>query len=98
MKTEIKLACGHVQTFDIYGSAVERERRAKWIADHCICKEGEAKERAEKTAAAMAAAEKEGLVQLEGTEKQIAWAVVIRKDILEKLGALERKGHFLLQE
>lgn len=89
MKTDIKLACGHMQTFDIYGSAAERERRAAWIADHCICKECEAKERAEEEAEAEREAAAEGLPALVGTTRQVAWAMTIRKDILDKLEAVQ---------
>lgn len=70
----------------------EADRKAEWHeAQGHICPECEGKHRAEENAKAAQANRELGLPELTGSEKQIAWAETIRKDMLaraEKIGEL----------
>ena len=39
MKYDVKMACGHVQTVDLYGKTKERERRIAYFEDFGMCTE-----------------------------------------------------------
>lgn len=70
-KYSIEHICGHTETVQIYGTNVhsERERKAEWLASR-PCKDCEREQLREENLA--------GCSELEGTEKQIAWANDIR--------------------
>ena len=78
-KYDITCSCGHTE---IYGKAAEREkeiaRREKGICKDCW--------KAAQAESAKETAQVFGLVQLEGSEKQIAWANDIRSKLFEKYG------------
>lgn len=82
MKYEIRFGCGHKGVVDLIGRETERKRKL-WGYEHygkcdaCLAKEKELKAEQEK-----AKAEKLGLPQLDGSEKQIAWAEDIRAKLL----------------
>lgn len=82
-KYEIEHSCGHVETVDIRGTNVhgERERKAAWLAGRpCrACAEAAARERAEE------AAKDEGMAELSGSARQVAWALDIRDGMLALL-------------
>jgi len=97
-KYTIHHACGHTTTQQIYGKVAGRERKIEWwqSVDCPECyRQGRkavlAKEREqERSAAAAWLADHPELPALSGSEKQIAWANVIRASILaeaEKLVA-----------
>ncbi|MEW6016474.1 MAG: hypothetical protein AB1760_00205 [Pseudomonadota bacterium] len=70
--------CGHTETVQLYGPRRERERKLAWLEQHpCLACVREAEARA---AAANAAAQ--GLPDLVGSPKQVAWALRIRQQIL----------------
>src|SRR5690606_15836170 len=78
----IDYACGHTDREQIYGPM----KRRQWIADRKaqgLCPECRKNERAAriKTEQELAAKEAEemGMPKLTGTEKQVAWAIVIRQ-------------------
>lgn len=94
---EIKFACGCTEVKQLYGKIADRERKAKWLAtqDCRDCqRERERKEAAEK-------AKEHGLPALEGTEKQVAWALVIRDahiTELEKEIEIYQRGKITLKQ
>ena len=91
MKYEISYSCGHQEDVRLYGSRKDRESRADWLANgicsKCYKAEQEAKRQAESAAAAVANSEM-GLPKLVGSDKQIAWAESIRKEILSDMPRL----------
>lgn len=70
----------------------EADRKAEWHEAQChICQECESKHRMEENAKAAQGNKEHGLPELSGSEKQVAWAETLRKDILasaEKIGEL----------
>ena len=81
-KYEITYACGHVEDVQIYGKAADREREIAH-RERGICKECW---KAEQAQAAQETAKTFDLAQLEGSEKQIAWANDIRAKLFDKYG------------
>ena len=77
--TKIEYACGHTEQQQMYGKNSERDRRAAAMGrDDCpACRR----------AAADKAATDQGLPQLTGSDKQIAWATDIRARALRLLPA-----------
>lgn len=87
---EITYACGHTGEVEFYG----KERDCEWRAEQeakKICPDCVEEEKKKETAQAKAWAKEKGLPDLEGTEKQIAWAEVIRKRLFEDLEECKKK-------
>jgi hypothetical protein len=88
-KYDVIYNCGHAGRVDLIGKVKERERKIKWMESSGICPEcWEAeKKRQHEAEAQKAAAEADelGLPDLEGTEKQIAWALTLRKEWISKI-------------
>ena len=82
-KYDITCSCGHTETVQIYGKAADREREIA-RRERGICKECW---KAEQAQAAQETAKTFDLVQLEGSEKQVAWANDIRAKIFDKYGS-----------
>lgn len=82
---EITYRCGHKDTVQIYGTNThgERERKAAWYGT-IDCPKCQA-------ANTIKANKEEGMAELEGSDKQIAWAESIRGKIMPMLDA-ERQG------
>ena len=74
-KYTITYKCGHTEEMQLFGKMNDRDRKIAWYATQ-DCPEC-------KAAAARAAAKERGLVELEGTAKQIVWAEQIRAKLLE---------------
>ncbi len=95
MKYEIKYACGHTGTVQLFGKTADRERKMKWLETQSCpaCEHAEIeKRRAEEAAVAKDNAEEFGLPELEGTPKQVSWALTIRDNIIKReLDTLKRK-------
>ena len=70
MKYDITYSCGHQGEVDLFGKSRDRERKVKYL-ETCICP-------ACQTAQIRKEAEDAGLPELEGSEKQIRWALEIR--------------------
>lgn len=85
--TSVTYACGHTGSEQMFGPGRERDRKVEWYARSKLCPECYAKQLGEKREAARAAAAAKAgeldLAPLEGTEKQIAWAEIIRAKIVE---------------
>jgi hypothetical protein len=77
MKYQITHKCGHEVTLNLTGPFKERESRIEWLKNH-DCTECYRK-------AARANAKAENMVELQGTEKQIAWAETIRAKKLDQI-------------
>lgn len=70
----VRHACGHQSTVNLLGPGRQREQRLRWLAEQpCkACLRATTQERAD------AAAERDALPELDGTDKQVAWANAIR--------------------
>jgi hypothetical protein len=81
MKYDITHTCGHKATHNMYGKSTERERKIAWLKEQpCLaCK------RSQEATQALDQANQDGLPELTGTEKQIAWALKIRSEKLASL-------------
>lgn len=87
MKYEIEYACGHTGTVQLFGKTADRERKVKWLETQICpaCEHAEIeKRRAEEATVAKEKAEEFGLPELEGTPKQVSWALTIRDKILNR--------------
>ncbi|MFB6814348.1 hypothetical protein ACFCV8_07360 [Streptomyces sp. NPDC056347] len=85
---QITHSCGHEATVQLSGSRRDREWRAGKEEERpcreCWQKERD-REREEERRAAVEAAGREGLPELEGSPKQVAWAETIRRDLISRL-------------
>lgn len=90
-KYDVTHACGCTHTHQIIGPHKERDKRiASLEMQKCAdCWQAEKEEDARKTAEANAA---KGLVALEGSPKQIAWAETIRAKKLAEIDKLGTSG------
>lgn len=80
MKYEVTMRCGHKVTVDLWGKGELREREIARLERYGMCDECKKAKIAEETKAAV----ENGLPELEGSEKQILWALDIRKKYVEK--------------
>lgn len=80
MKYEVTYKCGHVGEVELFGKNADRERKLAYLAT-LECPECEHKH-AEETA------KENGLVELQGSEKQIGWAESVR---IEKIANAEKE-------
>lgn len=83
MKYQVTFACGHEGRVDLFGKNSEREYRLERLARE-ICPECAAAQRVKKEEEAVAAAKASGLPELEGSEKQVAWATRIRQNAINE--------------
>jgi len=74
-------ACGHDRWVQVYGPVAQRAQKVEWMGRR-PCPDCE---RAAEEAEAKADAEQRGLPALQGTEKQVAWANVLRYRTLQNL-------------
>jgi len=85
-KYDVTYSCGHSDTVQLYGKTRDREwrlaREQEKLCPECWKKYRE-EERAKENAKAAEANKAAGLPELEGTEKQIAWAETIRKSMID---------------
>lgn len=81
MQTTIIHSCGHRETTQLYGSREARERREKWL-DSQPCR---ACQNAARTSEATEQARVDTLPALTGTEKQVAWAMSIRAEVIASI-------------
>ncbi|MCP9496091.1 MAG: hypothetical protein MSG64_16710 [Pyrinomonadaceae bacterium MAG19_C2-C3] len=85
----INYPCGHTLTEQLYGKIDERYRTIAYRESNGLCGECFAAKKVEMRAEENKAAAEEshtlGLVQLEGSEKQVAWATTIRKKSLDEI-------------
>lgn len=92
MKYYVTFSCGHEGEVNLYGKAKDRDRRIAWYEEEGICpdcyrkmKEEERRKADEELAAYADKIKTEwNLPELEGTEKQVAWARKIRASYFKK--------------
>lgn len=80
--------CGHTSEVQLFGSGDDRKRRIAWM-EKKICSDCYKKEQIEQ---ATANAKKGNLPDLEGSEKQIAWAIQIRQKRIEEMVARAKRA------
>jgi hypothetical protein len=101
-KYDITYSCGHDDQIALFGPTRDRERKIEWYESKGMCGEcykkhlQEQRELASKEAADKA--HTAGLPPLAGTEKQIAWAEIIRAEKLTALRDIERFQDDVLPE
>jgi len=82
---EINYSCGHSDRIQMYGPHRARESKKEWmergVCPECYRKQ-KVEERAKERQVAAEQARASGLPALVGSEKQVAWAEVIRKNAL----------------
>lgn len=87
-ETRVVYSCGHKAHVTLYGKSEEQERKRKWCEEQGICPSCYAEQMKQDRAALLAMRKDEySLPDLEGSEKQIAWAEKIRNsgiDLLER--------------
>ena len=78
--------CGCEFRVQLYGKISKRD----WMIDHCtwICDDCKEEEKNKKAEEAKKEASEMNLPDLEGSEKQIRWALTVRKEYLERLNAV----------
>jgi hypothetical protein len=84
-KYEVNFSCGHTETVNLIGKHKGRERKIEWLKTQmCYACYQDVKQsiREKELEAAKEQAEKSGLPELLGSEKQVAWAETIRKNAL----------------
>lgn len=79
-KYSVTYNCGHKDIVQIYGPSKDRDRKADWYRTKLCpdCYKAEQAAKAEETS------KEYGLVELDGTEKQVAWAKKIRASFIEE--------------
>ena len=85
-KHEITFSCGHTETKELYGKSADRERKISWMEKYGLCSECYKKQIQEEQKSRKT---ENGLPDLAGSEKQVAWAEKIRDGVFldwEKLG------------
>lgn len=91
-KYTVTHSCGHDQEHQLYGPGRDRERKLAWLeTTQCsdCWREQRDTDRDEASAVAASQAEDEGLPELSGSAKQIAWAETIRMAVIKDLDAFE---------
>lgn len=94
MRYNITFSCGHEGSVQIYGNKSEREYKKQWWETEGECpecfqatkqREKERREKAieEQNQKAAALAKETGLPELQGTPKQVKWALAIRQQFIE---------------
>lgn len=91
MKYDITYSCGHAGTVELYGKTSERESKIRWYETTAVCPECYKKQQEE----AAETITKYDLPELEGSEKQVAWA----KKLMESaITVLETEGRKTAEE
>lgn len=94
-KYDVTYKCGHTETVQLYGKIDDRMKKIEWMEQHAVCSECKRKETEEKHRQEYEKAlqQSESLPVLQGSEKQVAWAMTIRQKWIDKARQyLESKG------
>lgn len=93
-KYTVKFSCGHEETIQLYGTMKSRDERIAYMEKHGKCEACKKAEYEAKRAEAHAKAEAEAskYPTLEGSEKQIAWAMDIRQKWVDEVNATLSKS------
>jgi len=94
-KYKVTRACGHEETVILYGKIKTREWRLEFVEPEKLCYDCYqaelAKKREEENRQAAEAAKEQGLPELTGTEKQVAWAETLRQKLIAEIEELIKK-------
>ncbi len=97
-KYSVTHTCGHTQTHGLVGKNADRERKLAWLATtectECWKKsqaEAKEKQKAQASAEAETFAKEHKLSVIEGTEKQVEWANVIRMQFMMAIEPFYKK-------
>lgn len=94
-KYNVEFSCGHTEMVELFGKEADRQRKIAWLEKEGLCPDCfKAKKAAEHKAendAAKAEAEKEGLPELTGSPKQVAWAITLRQQVLDDIAGILAK-------
>lgn len=82
-KYDVVYSCGHEGVLDLRGKRKQREWKIR-NAQFLLCPECLEAERDQARKLAIKEAEELGLPELKGSEKQVAWAITLRKDLIEE--------------
>lgn len=100
---DVTFSCGHTDRVQLYGPGKERDRWIEWAENSGLCpecyEEMKRKQYEEKVQKAQEEAQEWGLPELTGTEKQIAWANVLRQNAIKEFKVLKEhiKDEFLAE-
>ena len=85
-------SCGHTVEVELFGKVSHRYEKIEWM-ERQLCpdcyREMKAKEREQENERAAELAKSLGFSELEGSEKQVAWANTIRQEVYENICQLE---------
>lgn len=87
-KYEIKFSCGHTETIQLYGKMKDRQRKIEYFEREGLCSEcykkalAQEKESKEKVIDSYIESVIGQLPKLVGSEKQVAWANKLRKEMI----------------
>lgn len=98
MKYDITFSCGHKGTLDLIGKQEERDRAIYRAEHYCTCPECQARKREEENKKNAELAKNMSLPDLEGSEKEVAFANTIRTRFIQKNPALKEKVQKSLEE
>ena len=73
-KYQVTFSCGHTATVQLLGKEADRQKKIAWYEENGLCPKCEKKR-------IMAEAKEMGFPELTGSEKQVAWAGAIRKNL-----------------
>ena len=91
MEYDVIYSCGHTGTVKLYGKTSDRESKIRWYETTAVCPECYKKQQE----AAAETTTKYDLPELEGSEKQVAWA----KKLMESaITVLETEGRKTAEE
>lgn len=88
-KYDITYSCGHQGTVNIVGPVKDRESKKKWYEEEAVCPEcykklkEENRQKINKESKEKNA--EKGFTNLEGSEKQVAWAETIRANFVKEM-------------
>ena len=82
-KYQVTYKCGHTIEMQLFGKIADRESKIEWYRNNCECPDCKRNSHAEENRKASEQAQSLGLVALQGSEKQIAWAETIRIKAIE---------------
>jgi hypothetical protein len=89
-KYEVTHRCDHSEVVTLFGPTKDRERKLEWLRS-LPCPECCSIDRITSAAAIHELQEAAGLPRLQGSEKQVAWAVQVRQDFLIGWKKIERR-------
>lgn len=92
MKYHVTRTCGHEERIELFGKNSAREYKLAEAAKE-LCTECRAAQRQKAEKHNMELAEANGLVTLEGSEKQVAWATTIRQNHIDQFAAWEEADY-----